>query len=80
MIITKIPFCIMWMCPLEYPLLEMAKMLQELCVLSRLKGGKLARVADVETCLPATETYMIQGLHLPMYHYLCLTLEKLFGK
>lgn len=44
-------------------------------------GGELASVADVAIKVPETETYMIQELHLPIYHCLCLMLEdKFFGK
>ena len=43
-------------------------------------GGELGRVADVSIRVPETETYMIQELHLPVYHCLCLMLEdKFFG-
>lgn len=45
------------------------------------KGGELAKVADVAIRVPETETYMIQELHLPVYHCLCLMLEdRFFGK
>ena len=45
------------------------------------KGGELAQVADVAVRVPETETYMIQELHLPVYHCWCLMLEdKFFGK
>lgn len=45
------------------------------------KGGELAAVADVAVKVPETETYMIQELHLPVYHCWCLMLEdKFFGK
>jgi D-sedoheptulose 7-phosphate isomerase len=45
------------------------------------KGGELAEVADVAVKVPETETYMIQELHLPIYHCWCLMLEdKFFGK
>lgn len=45
------------------------------------KGGELAEVADVIVKAPETETYMIQELHLPIYHCWCLMLEdKFFGK
>lgn len=45
------------------------------------KGGELAETADVAIRIPETETYMIQELHLPVYHCLCLMLEdKFFGK
>lgn len=43
-------------------------------------GGELAKVADVSVCVPEKETYMIQELHLPIYHCWCLMLEdKFFG-
>ena len=45
------------------------------------KGGELAQFADVAVCVPETETYMIQELHLPVYHCWCLMLEDhFFGK
>jgi len=44
------------------------------------KGGELALAADVAVKVPETETYMIQELHLPIYHCWCLMLEdKFFG-
>lgn len=44
------------------------------------KGGELAQVADVTVKVPQIETYMIQELHLPVYHCWCLMLEdKFFG-
>lgn len=42
------------------------------------KGGELAEVADVVVKAPQTETYMIQELHLPIYHCWCLMLEDAF--
>lgn len=42
------------------------------------KGGELASVADVAIKVPEIETYMIQELHLPVYHCLCLMLEERF--
>ena len=41
-------------------------------------GGKLKPLADAAICVPETETYMIQELHLPVYHCLCLMLENYF--
>lgn len=41
-------------------------------------GGELAKVADVAVRVPETETYMIQELHLPVYHCWCLMLEDRF--
>lgn len=44
------------------------------------KGGELAKIADVAVKAPSSETYMIQELHLPIYHCWCLMLEeKFFG-
>lgn len=42
------------------------------------KGGELAKVADVAVKVPQTRTYMIQELHLPIYHCWCLMLEDHF--
>lgn len=43
-------------------------------------GGELAKQADVAVRAPENETYMIQELHLPIYHCWCLMLEeKFFG-
>lgn len=45
------------------------------------QGGELALVSDVAIKVPEIETYMIQELHLPVYHCLCLMLEdKFFGE
>lgn len=42
------------------------------------KDSKLSEIADVCIKVPNTETYMIQELHLPVYHCLCLMLEERF--
>lgn len=41
-------------------------------------GGKLAKIADCSVIVPCQETFMIQELHLPIYHVLCLLLEEHF--
>ena len=41
-------------------------------------GGKLLNLTDVCIKAPSTETYMIQELHLPIYHCLCMMLERSF--
>lgn len=41
-------------------------------------GGELSKVADAAIKVPQSETYMIQELHLPVYHCLCLMLEQHF--
>lgn len=42
------------------------------------KDSGLAAMADVCIRAPETETFMIQELHLPVYHCLCLMLEEHF--
>lgn len=43
--------------------------------------SKISDIADVAVKVPETETYMVQELHLPIYHCWCLMLEdKFFGK
>lgn len=50
-------------------------------ILTGATGGELAQIADVAVKVPEMETYMIQELHLPIYHCWCLMLEdKFFGK
>lgn len=41
-------------------------------------GGRLKTIADIRICVPETETYKIQELHLPIYHALCAAAEKHF--
>lgn len=43
-------------------------------------GGKLNGVADICICAPETETFKIQELHLPIYHYICAEVEEFFYK
>ena len=42
------------------------------------KDSRLSALADVTIQVPETETYIIQELHLPVYHALCLMLEAHF--
>lgn len=45
------------------------------------KDSKLTQMSDVCIKVPQTETYMIQELHLPVYHCLCFMLEdEFFGE
>ena len=45
------------------------------------KGGELATVADIAVKVPEVETYMVQELHLPVYHCWCRMLEdRFFGR
>lgn len=49
--------------------------------LTGVKGGHLAKTADIAIKVPEIETYMIQELHLPIYHCWCLMLEdRFFGR
>lgn len=49
--------------------------------LTGLKKSKLEKMSDVCIKVPQLETYMIQELHLPVYHCLCLMLEdEFFGR
>ena len=44
------------------------------------KESKLSEMADVCIRVPETETYMVQELHLPVYHAICLMIEEeMFG-
>ena len=43
-------------------------------------GGALRTLADITLAVPERETFKVQELHLPLYHYLCAAVEKrLFG-
>jgi len=44
------------------------------------KGGQLAGLSDVAIKAPETRTLLVQELHLPIYHTLCLMLEDAFFK
>jgi D-sedoheptulose 7-phosphate isomerase len=41
-------------------------------------GGKLKDISTVSIIAPHNETYIIQELHLPIYHCLCASLEEYF--
>ena len=41
-------------------------------------GGELAEVSDAIIKVPEKETYMVQELHLPIYHCWCMMLEDHF--
>lgn len=43
-------------------------------------GGKLKDISDICINVPETETFKVQELHLPVYHYLCATIEDYFFK
>lgn len=54
-----------------------AKGLATICLTGR-GGGRCGRIADVAIRVPEDETYLIQELHLPVYHALCAMLEARF--
>ncbi len=41
-------------------------------------GGRIADISDVSVSLPEKETYLVQELTLPIYHYLCAETERFF--
>jgi D-sedoheptulose 7-phosphate isomerase len=41
-------------------------------------GGKLKQFCDECICVPESETFKIQELHLPVYHAICLAVEEEF--
>lgn len=41
-------------------------------------GGKLLGISDVTISVPECETYKVQEYHLPVYHYICASVEKHF--
>ena len=41
-------------------------------------GGKLKEICDCCVCVPETETFKVQELHLPVYHCICAMLEEEF--
>lgn len=51
-----------------------------LCVIALTgeNGGKLKGIADICICAPECETYKVQELHLPIYHYICAEIEARF--
>lgn len=42
------------------------------------KGGQLKNLCDVCIRVPEKETFKVQELHLPIYHWLCIYLESLY--
>ena len=64
--------------------LEMAKVKGVKSIaLTGKSGGKIVAqgLADINICVPESDTYKIQELHLPVYHMLCIAVEEeFFGK
>jgi D-sedoheptulose 7-phosphate isomerase len=41
-------------------------------------GGRMKELADICIRVPEKETYLVQELTLPIYHYICAKLEETF--
>ena len=62
-----------------YTAVKVAKALGlKVIALTGASGGRLKELADICICAPETETFKIQELHLPIYHYLCAETERHF--
>lgn len=48
--------------------------------LSGKDGGRLKDICDISIVVNEDETFMIQELHLPVYHAMCATVEEYFFK
>ena len=46
--------------------------------LTGMGGGKLGTISDICIAVPEKETYKVQELHLPVYHWLCAKVEEYF--
>ena len=64
--------------PILAPQKEGIRALYELIHQSFASGGKLRPLCDVSVVVGVSETFMVQELHLPVYHALCLMLEYAF--
>lgn len=58
-------------------LIAKAKKMKVIGLLGK-NGGKLKSTSDIAIIVPEQETFKIQELHLPIYHALCLMLERTF--
>ncbi len=54
-----------------------SKKLKTIC-LTGISGGLLSKISDLTIFAPASKTFEIQELHLPIYHCLCLMIESHF--
>ncbi|MDR2688025.1 MAG: SIS domain-containing protein [Oscillospiraceae bacterium] len=61
------------------PAMKAAKAKGALCVgLLGRGGGKMKGLADIAIVAPADETYLVQELHIQIYHLLCAAVEEEF--
>ena len=54
-----------------------AKGLTTIAMTGEAESG-LSRLCDISIRVPETETFKVQELHLPVYHYLCMQVERHF--
>ena len=62
----------------RYPCLESTRediIKAENALITCFKNGNKLLIC---VCVPETETFKVQELHLPVYHYLCARVEKSF--
>ena len=61
------------------PAIKIARAKGALCVaLLGRDGGKMKALADISVIVPANETYLIQELHVQIYHLICAAIEEEF--
>lgn len=46
--------------------------------LTGIEGGRLKAIADITITAPEKETFKVQELHLPIYHYICAAIEEYY--
>lgn len=61
-----------------YAALVARAMKLKVVLLSGQTGGRIREFADIAVCVPETECFKVQELHMPLYHALCLALEEEF--
>ena len=66
-------------CPTDLSVLAEAMIVRLIAfangILTEKTGGMLKECSDICMTVPETETYKVQELHLPVYHYLCAAVE-----
>jgi D-sedoheptulose 7-phosphate isomerase len=62
----------------RYGAMTAKKLGMQVISLTGKKESPLSVLADAAIRVPVQETYMVQELHLPVYHWLCAMLEEEF--
>jgi len=61
------------------PAMKVARAKGALCVALLGKGGgKMKDLADISIIVPADETYLVQEMHIQIYHLICAAIEEEF--